>query len=325
MSNPHNMPKTCPSDVLRKQEKATNQKRQTKSDKPTVLALRNGWETNMQRQPSFATILIGKSVLIREGIAGILRASNFRTLASASCVEDLPAGKFQQTQILFLIVHTGDDFDAAIQQIELLQERHPKGRVAIVADHCQQDEMVSAYRAGAKGYFVNIMTCDVFIKSIELVMMGETIFPQAFLTFTLDPESDRGGKAVLRAGENSQGVLIRPEDASTPQLSPRERLILNYLIQGNSNKCIARQVDIAEATVKVHVKAILRKIRVQNRTQAAIWAMNNGSLAGLGNAGNVSSAVSDSPPVAIALHPVEVPAIESFIAGASVETAQLVK
>ena len=53
---------------------------------------------------------------------------------------------------------------------------------------------------------------------------------------------------------------------------------MHCLIEGDSNKSIARKIDIAEATVKVHVKAILRKIRVQNRTQAAIWGMNNGSL-----------------------------------------------
>jgi two-component system nitrate/nitrite response regulator NarL len=68
---------------------------------------------------------------------------------------------------------------------------------------------------------------------------------------------------------------VAPDDASAPQLSPRELAILRCLINGNSNKCIARKIDIAEATVKVHVKAILRKIRVQNRTQAAIWGMNH--------------------------------------------------
>ena len=65
------------------------------------------------------------------------------------------------------------------------------------------------------------------------------------------------------------------DDATMPKLSPREMAILRHLIEGNSNKSIARKIDIAEATVKVHVKAILRKIRVQNRTQAAIWGMNN--------------------------------------------------
>ena len=83
-----------------------------------------------------------------------------------------------------------------------------------------------------------------------------------------------------RTGET---ILVAAEDVITPQLSPRENSILRCLIEGDSNKCIARKIDIAEATVKVHVKAILRKIRVQNRTQAAIWGMNNGSLTKAGN------------------------------------------
>jgi DNA-binding NarL/FixJ family response regulator len=143
-----------------------------------------------------------------------------------------------------------------------------------VADHHRLDELVSAFRAGANGYFVDVMTCDAFIKSMELLMMGETIFPPA-LSFVLDPEGDHPGEP---GDENNQAILVTTEDALTPQLSPREKSILRCLIEGDSNKCIARKIDIAEATVKVHVKAILRKIRVQNRTQAAIWAVNNGSL-----------------------------------------------
>ena len=231
----------------------------------------------MRRQQSFATVLIGKSVLIREGIARILRAANFRTFASVSCADDLPSGMLQPHQLLFLIVHTGDDFDVVLEQIELLRDNHPSARIAIVADHYRLDELVSAFRAGANGYFVDVMTCDVFIKSIELVMMGETIFPPAFLSFALDPESDHIGKAVPR-DENERAIFVRTEDTIAPQLSPREKSILHCLIEGDSNKCIARKIDIAEATVKVHVKAILRKIRVKNRTQAAVWAMNNGSL-----------------------------------------------
>jgi two-component system nitrate/nitrite response regulator NarL len=239
--------------------------------------LRKGWESKMRRQQSFATVLIGKSILIREGISRILRAANFRSLASVSCADDFSPGTLQPDPLLFLIVHTGDDFDVVLEQIELLREKHPRARIAIVADHYRLDELVSAFRAGANGYFVDVMTCDVFIKSIELVMMGETIFPPAFLSFALDPESDYIGK--VPRDETERAILVRTEDTITPQLSPREKSILHCLIEGASNKSIARKIDIAEATVKVHVKAILRKIRVQNRTQAAIWGMNNGSMA----------------------------------------------
>jgi two-component system nitrate/nitrite response regulator NarL len=230
----------------------------------------------MKRRQSFATILIGKSVLLREGLARILRSANFRILASVSCADDLLPSK-SQLQPLFLIVHTGDYFEAAVEQIELLRDRYPGGRIAIVADHYRLSELISAFRAGANGYMVNIMTCDVFIRSMELVMMGETILPPAFLSFVLAPEGGWLGGA-MPPDEKEDTILVTKEDALSPQLSTREKSILRYLIEGDSNKCIARKIDIAEATVKVHVKAILRKIRVQNRTQAAIWGMNNGSL-----------------------------------------------
>ena len=236
----------------------------------------------MRQRQSFAIILVGKSILLREGLARILRSANFRILAAVSCADDLLPSKRHLHQPLFLVVHTGDDFDAAVEQIELFRDQHPGGRIAIVADHYRLSELISAFRAGANGYFADVMTCDAFIKSIELVMMGETIFPPAFLSFVLDPEGDRLGQAAPR-DENSQAILIRNENTLAPQLSTREKSILCCLIEGDSNKCIARKIDIAEATVKVHVKAILRKIRVHNRTQAAIWGMNNGSLTRLAN------------------------------------------
>src|SRR6059058_1325987 len=255
------------------------------------------WEGPMRQRQSFAIILVGKSILLREGLARILRSANFRILAAVSCADDLLPSKRHLHQPLFLVVHTGDDFDAAVEQIELFRDQHPGARIAIVADHYRLDELVLAFRAGANGYFVDVMACDVFIKSIELVMMGETIFPPAFLSFVLDPEGDRLGQAAPR-DENSKAILIRNENTLAPQLSTREKSILCCLIEGDSNKCIARKIDIAEATVKVHVKAILRKIRVQNRTQAAIWGMNHGSLVRpINDVANTSEQFPDSLPI----------------------------
>lgn len=234
----------------------------------------------MWRRPSFATVLIGKSVLLREGLSRILRTANFRIQGSVSCADDLIPSTLQRHQPLFLIIHTGNDFDSTVEQIEMLREHYPNGRIAIVADHYRLSELVSAFRAGANGYLLDVTTCDAFIKSIELVMIGQTIFLPALLSFVHNAESASLGETEPRR-ENGRAILSKKEDATAeeataPQLSPREKTILRCLIEGDSNKCIARKIDIAEATVKVHVKAILRKIRVQNRTQAAIWAMNNG-------------------------------------------------
>jgi DNA-binding NarL/FixJ family response regulator len=236
------------------------------------------------KQQSFATILVGKSVLLREGLARILHSPNFRIVASVSCADDLLPGQSQLERPLFLIAHTGDDFESAIEQIEAIRNRDPAARIAIVADRYRLAELVSALRAGANGYFVDVMTCDVFVKSIELVMLGETIYPPAFLSFVIDPDTNSFDETAPRDEREkppaiaTEDAFIATENTIAPQLSPREKSILRCLVEGDSNKCIARKIDIAEATVKVHVKAILRKIRVQNRTQAAVWGMKNGSL-----------------------------------------------
>ena len=178
----------------------------------------------------------------------------------------------------------------------------------MLAHQHQLTDMVSAFRLGANAYLVKVATCDTFIKSLELVMLGVTLLPPEILTFISEQQdrSRNGGAAghnghaaddedelttdtrmttmmmVVTTGEmvgievKTNGHVSQAKSSYTPRLSARQQSILHCLIQGDSNKTIARKMAIAEATVKVHVKAILRRIRVHNRTQAAIWAMSNG-------------------------------------------------
>lgn len=229
----------------------------------------------MKRRRDFAIILVGERGLLREGIERILRSANFRIRASASSGDDLMASQTQADQLLFLIVDTGDDFDATVEQIEFLRNHHPTARFAIVVTRYRLDDVVAAFRAGVNGYFADVTSCEVFAKSVELVMMGEVVFPPAFLSFALVDDHP----ASNRASSASSSSAMLAADTTDPRLSPRERSILRCLIEGDSNKCIARKIEIAEATVKVHIKAILRKIHVQNRTQAAIWGVNHAFLA----------------------------------------------
>jgi DNA-binding CsgD family transcriptional regulator len=104
-----------------------------------------------------------------------------------------------------------------------------------------------------------------------------------------------------------------------PQLSDRERSILHCLIQGASNKMIARRIGIAESTVKVHVKTILRKIRAHNRTQAAIWAMSNNVFTSTREAGLLSH----SPVLLLDNSGTDVPRIAAVPGGAAISPADL--
>ncbi|WP_050628945.1 LuxR C-terminal-related transcriptional regulator [Bradyrhizobium viridifuturi] len=232
----------------------------------------------MRRRYPFAIVLVGENSLRKEGLARILNSESFQVLTSISDADDLlgvatPHRAAANQPLLLLIVHTGDDFRPTIEQIESFTRRHADGRVAVVADQYRVSDLAAALRAGATGYFIDVMNCDAFIKSIELVMMGGTVFPPAFLTSALDAEERDADDAPVPHDDDP--AAAEANDRLARQLSPREISILQCLIEGDSNKCIARKINIAEATVKVHIKAILRKIRVQNRTQAAIWGLHH--------------------------------------------------
>ncbi len=229
----------------------------------------------MPKRNSLASILVGQNSLLRDGVAKILRSANFRVSVSAYRTDRFLTCKASPRKALFLFVHTDEAFDEVAEQISLIRKNHPDGRIAVIADRYRLEELVSAFRAGANGYFIDVMACDVFIKSIELVMMGETVLPPAFLSHILGPHGSQADHVSYHE-QDSNAIYVAEDNAIEPQLSPREKLIVRCLVEGDSNKSIARKMDIAEATVKVHVKAILRKIRVHNRTQAAIWGMNNG-------------------------------------------------
>jgi DNA-binding NarL/FixJ family response regulator len=215
---------------------------------------------------AFATALVGPNFLVLEGLKGILSASGFRVVSAASRVNDLVLGAELQNQPILLIVNAGDDLRTAIKQIELFKERHESGRVVVLADPGQYGEIPAVFRAGANGYLYMGPSLEPFIKALELVMLGETVLPKAILPLILERQDE-----VM--------PLMAPESFA-PQLSRRERLILRHLAEGLANKVIASEIGIAQATVKVHVKSILTKIGVVNRTQAAIWAMNNGLFVG---------------------------------------------
>ena len=120
-----------------------------------------------------------------------------------------------------------------------------------------------AFNAGASGYLIKTISCDPLGGALRLISMGEKVFPSQIAESLLDP-AWRMARPNWNAGREALN------------LSAREIEILRCLVSGEANKVISRRLHITEATVKVHIKAILRKLRVTNRTQAAIWAVTRG-------------------------------------------------
>jgi two-component system nitrate/nitrite response regulator NarL len=123
--------------------------------------------------------------------------------------------------------------------------------------------MVKAFNAGVHGFIVKRMGCESLVASLSLAAVGEKVLPSQL--------ASQLGEVMVN---NS---LSEAKTADLAELlSDRELETMRYLLGGNPNKVIANHLEVSEATVKVHVKSILRKLGVRNRTQAAIWAVNNG-------------------------------------------------
>ena len=232
--------------------------------------------TAMQHR-TYATILVGSNALAREGLSRILRSASFRIAVSVSCINDAALETLSRDQVPLLVLDAGHALHEAIGQIEIFKEHFPGGRVAVLASEYELAGVIAAFQAGANSCFVHVADAASFVKSLELVMMGETLLPPEILPLILDHEDPIDDDALVPDAEIASGIVLNGGEGYVPQLSARENCILRCLTEGHSNKTIARKINIAEATVKVHIKAILRKIRVHNRTQAAMWAVNHGS------------------------------------------------
>lgn len=146
-----------------------------------------------------------------------------------------------------------------------LRDTHGHARIVLVASRqLGPDPMLAAIAAGADGILLAELSPEAFLQSLRLICLGERVLPAQLATLLLN--RDRHDRLV-------------PNEVREIGLSNRELQILELLARGYANKEIAIELDIAEATVKVHVKAVLRKIRVGNRTQAAVWALGHGLAA----------------------------------------------
>jgi two-component system nitrate/nitrite response regulator NarL len=225
------------------------------------------------------TILSCKNAMLREGLKHILSSTRFQLCPEDVMRRDPTLAEQRAGGPLLFIIDTNLYPDGMADAVRTLQQQHPQARIVLLADSFDLDDMKAAFRFGAHGYCLVTTGCEALIKYLDLVMLGEVVFPSgAFLSaISVPDEAISIQKAATPIQVLSQQPMPSLEGRDSPirTLSSREAEILHCLMQGAPNKVIARKLDVAEATVKVHIKAILRKIRVANRTQAAMWAVNH--------------------------------------------------
>lgn len=205
--------------------------------------------------------LISPSDISREGLSNILSQDGFSIVGSFRDADEFDVEGLDQNVLVVVDHPSSEDQQNCITSV---LERLPRAIVVVLVEDFDLPEMMSCFDAGAQGYIIKSLKSGPLTAALKLAAIGEKVLPSA-LVDALDLKSS----AIRSPYEVATEV-------AKANLSPREHDVLCCLMAGYSNKVIARELMVCEATVKVHVKAILRKLKVSNRTQAAIWASSRG-------------------------------------------------
>ncbi|HAS8353064.1 TPA: two-component system response regulator NarL [Vibrio vulnificus] len=145
------------------------------------------------------------------------------------------------------------------ETLDILRRKPLSGRVVVFSVSNYREDLITALRRGADGYLLKDMEPEELLVALRQAAAGKMVVSPA-LTEVL--------AGALRE--------VRSDDEpDINSLTPRERDILKLIAQGQPNKMIARKLDITESTVKVHVKNLMKKMKVKSRVEAAVWVLQN--------------------------------------------------
>lgn len=169
-----------------------------------------------------------------------------------------------------------------IDGIASLKEAAPGCRILMLTVSENENDLAAALQAGADGYLLKTVESDQLCDAIVKVLEGESVVSPDMMTKLLRVFRSQGTATVTPPSTPATPArgAVKPDepraDGGMASLSAREREILALIARGDSNKLIARELDIAETTVKIHVQHILRKLNCTSRVQAAVHAINSG-------------------------------------------------
>ena len=214
----------------------------------------------MNTEPQIRIVLIDDHTLFRSGIKALLaRQEDFEVIGEAS--DGLSGVKLveqQQPDVVLL------DLDMPVMNgrealAQILSSR-PDQTVVMLTVSEDSEDLTECMRLGARGFLLKNINAEFLVDAIKKAANGDNVF---------SPEM------TARLVQSLISPAAPPKNNALSSLTPRELEILGYLAAGHSNKVIARRLDLAESTIKVHVQSILRKLELSSRVQAAVYAVQH--------------------------------------------------
>lgn len=205
-------------------------------------------------------VVVDDHPLFRKGVVQLIEMSKrFDVVGEGSSgAEGIALAKQLQPDLVLLDLHMKDM--SGIEALRAIKAAELDTRVVMltVSDHAE--DLVAAIRAGADGYLLKDMEPEDLLASLESAAGGQLAI------------GDNVGRLLAQALRQE----VRPRTAAEAGLTEQEQRILERIAIGKSNKLIARELGIAEGTVKVHVKHLLKKLNLHSRVEAAVWAVEQG-------------------------------------------------
>ncbi len=207
-------------------------------------------------------LLIDDHTLFRSGIRSLLQGySDFTVVGDASDgIEGLKRVKQLRPDVVLLALNLPGM--SGLETLQLLLQNSPDIAVILLAVSEEEKDLKAALQMGVRGYLKKNTDADSLVRAIRRAATGE-LLAEAMTTKLM---------AHLQGGGVSKPVTLPKLD----RLTPREKEILTCLARGESNKAIARTLNVAESTVKIHVQNILKKLNLSSRVQAAVIAVGHG-------------------------------------------------
>lgn len=208
-----------------------------------------------------AVVVITPNILLRAGIRTCLEEPNYQICREVGSIAEALEPGLDKVD---LVIAAEDPTPEFLKAVGAIREHFPTARLALYAKAIllDVDDIAALLETKFDGILTSEMSMDVVQHFVNLIMMGERVAPFAVVV------------AALRHRQESI-ALDYFKHGGGKKLSAREWQVLKLLTNGLSNKMIARRIGLSQATVKVHLGALIHKIGVANRTQAAIWALEH--------------------------------------------------
>jgi two-component system nitrate/nitrite response regulator NarL len=208
-------------------------------------------------------LLIDDHTLFRVGLEGLLVSRGIEIVASVDSGIDAQRLVDELNPDVILLDMRMPGLNG-LEVLDMLRAENESLPIVMLTTSTEENDLLRSLRSGAQGYLLKDMEPDELVLALREIVAGKTVVAPDLAPI------------LARAVQGKSNEQEEKDDSPFSTLTPRETEILALLAEGQSNKAIARNLGISDGTVKLHVKAILRKLEVHSRVEAAVMAVQRG-------------------------------------------------